>query len=406
MINLDTNVTLHRPNDQPVPVRQIFNPREFNAELRRGRTDFSHMDLSGLRLSDIDFNISLKGCNFSGAILRQCRITDRELDHADFSGADLSDAELKMCTGTDIKMKGACLENVLFEQCNFHSSDFTGTTLNNARMSSCIFTRTDFEKAELCSVAFTNCDFVEGTNFQFVSANKKGKMQDCLFQNVSWQLTSPNLLFWDTRFQNVDFSGCDLGKSEFVRCTFSGPIVLDRCTGLDEFVGTTFEGVNFLPLVNMPATWKKARGFEQQRAHYEMYKTPWDDIVKWTLPEGEQPKLTVDLYAYLQHICHLDAHTRKFLREKVTLQMLECGPGLESERARALFAKIMKIDGALTKSEDMETMGRPAMSVEETWQGGGFKEVFLAPARADSWSVDAKPSSGGANDGKNSQLFG
>lgn len=406
MIKLDTNVTLQRPNDQPQPGRQIFNTREFNTELRGGRTDFSRMDLSGLRLSDIDLDVSLKGCNFSGANLRQCRITDCELDHADFSGADLTDAELNMCTGTYIKMKEACLENVLFGQCNFSSSDFTGTKLNNAKMSSCIFTSTDFEKAELSSVTFRNCDFVEKTNFRFVRTDKKGEMQDCLFQNMSWQLTSPNLLFWDSHFQDVDFSGCDLGKSKFVGGTFRAPIVLERCTGLNEFVGTTFEGVNFLPLVNMPATWKKARGFEQQRAHYEMYKTPWDDIVKWTHPEGEQPQLSIDLYYYLQHIRKLDALTRKFLREKVRSQMLEGGLGVETVRGRTLFWKIVEIDDALTTSEHMEIMGRPAKSLEETWQGGDSKEVFLVPARADSWSVEAKPSSGSANDAKNSRLFG
>ena len=398
-------VSQHNPNNQQVPHRQILGKQEFITELKEGRKNFPGVDLSGLRLANIDSDFDLNGCNFSGANLRECIITDCELDGTDFSGADLRNAELRGCTGIGTMMDATFLENALFEECNLYSSSFENARLANAKMSGCIFMRSNFVRADLSSIVFKNCNFEE-TGFLFASAGKKGEIRDCEFRDVSWQLTSPRLLFWNSDFQNVDFSGCDLGNSEFVSCKFRAPIVLERCRGLDEFVDTTFEGVNFLPLVNMPATWKKARGYEQQRAHYEQHKTQWDDIVKWRLPMDGQPKLSIDLYAYLLHISKLDALTRKCLREIATTQMLQGGPGVETDRARALFWKIMQIDDALTTSEDTEIKGRPARSLEVAWLDGGTKEVFLVPARAESWSVDANPSSGTGNDAKFSALFG
>jgi len=369
MINLNTAVPLHNPNNNREPGRQIFNRQELIEKRNAEHTNFSGMDLSGLHLSKMD----LRACNFSGANLRECCITNCELDDADFSGADLSNAKVKKCTGTGIMMDEACLENVLFEECNFCSSSFSKARLGNASMSSCIFLRSNFEKSDLSNVAFKNCDF-EQANFQFASAKKRGKIWDCAFRDVSWQWTSPKLLFWGSSFQGVDFTGCDLGNSEFASCAFRGPIELERCSGLNEFVDTTFDGVNFLPLVDMPAAWTKLRGFEQHRAHYERYRTQWTEIVKWTLPEGGQPTLSIDLNAYLQHISTFDALTRQCLREKATTQMSHEGPGMETDRARMLYWKIMRIDDALTDAADAEKKGTPAKSVHEAWPEGGTKK--------------------------------
>ncbi|HZW19830.1 pentapeptide repeat-containing protein [Noviherbaspirillum sp.] len=134
MMKLNTYVSQHNPNNQQVPHRQILGKQEFITELKEGRKNFPGVDLSGLRLSNMDSEFDLSGCNFSGANLRKCIITDCELDGTDFSGADLSNAELRGCTGIGTMMDATCLENVLFEECNLYASSFENARLGNGNV--------------------------------------------------------------------------------------------------------------------------------------------------------------------------------------------------------------------------------------------------------------------------------
>ena len=165
--------------------------------------DYAFVDLSGLDLSGIDLSgaylewADLSGANLTGAILRKAILAHANLTGADFTGADLREANIGATTMTDTR---------------FVDADLTGAILCKARIK---------------GAAFHRCKLLD-------------RME----------------MFLETEFENVDFTGCDMRKSNFLDvdisgCHFPGSDLTEsnfispvmRKTVFD---GAILQGVNFI----------------------------------------------------------------------------------------------------------------------------------------------------------------
>lgn len=78
-------------------------------------SELSDFDFSGLDLTQADLRFSnLTRANFRGAILRQANLSFSELNGADFTDADLYEANLSFCGLVDVNLTGANVEGATF----------------------------------------------------------------------------------------------------------------------------------------------------------------------------------------------------------------------------------------------------------------------------------------------------
>lgn len=78
-------------------------------------SDLADFDFSGIDLTQADLRFSnLTRANFRGAILRQANLSFSELNGADFTDADLFEANLNFCGLVDVNLTGANVEGATF----------------------------------------------------------------------------------------------------------------------------------------------------------------------------------------------------------------------------------------------------------------------------------------------------
>ena len=159
--------------------------------------DFSGIDLSGADLRGAD----LRGAVFRNAILvgvdfsatSECDLTFRnncaaQLQHADFSGANLSQANF---SNTFLAVEqpgdvgkgpalfiGATLESTIFVQAYFGDADFSNASLSNVDFRQAYFDAAKFFEAKIVASDFSNAIFM-GTSFLGADIADIDTMFDC-----------------------------------------------------------------------------------------------------------------------------------------------------------------------------------------------------------------------------------
>jgi len=289
--------------------RPTEKKEEFLKALAGGRTDFSGATMCGMTLT----SVQLEGVDFSGADLSECLFENCTFDRCDFSGARLCNAQMK-------------LEST-FRNCVFNRANLCGTSIKNTH-----FSRVDFIAAE---------------------ASEVGEVWETSFEDVSFSEAKLNLLFWQCEFRRANLVGADFSNAPFLSCTFNGPIDFQGCQGFEKVSDAILNDVNVLSLAQLPIVWRHAGRYENERLQHEAYRPLWKAVVEGRGEDEHAPmlRMTDRLQRYKAEIKKLDAPTRRYLREKVSL-LMEFTP--ETSAASALFREIEKIDDAMTEKENAQ----------------------------------------------------
>jgi len=390
MINLNVARPLSINQVDPKTEELAAKEKELITALKEGRKDFSDMNLSGLCFKRLD----LSGCNFSGAKLQGWEVDHLTLDSADFSGADLSGASLKdvMATGTVLdgaKFADATI-SVAFYSCSLSKADFSRAVINCSRFEDC-----NFENADLQGVAMHYAHFVR-VNFNRMQAQNPGNLRECEFRDVSWTSSAPKLTLWNTSFKQVDFSHTDFWDSQFVQCSFIGPIEFQNCKRFSRGADCKFENVNLLPLRDLLGTLWEGREFDEVVSDFLTSSDLWQEIIHWERVENSDPVLSLDLETYKSAITAFDSVERKHLREKVTA-ILANRLDLATPDALNLFEEIKKLDDALPAREP--TVGKyayPDSEIIYTSSRERHKNAFLKQEKVMNLSFDSISTSSGS----------
>ncbi|MDR0217520.1 MAG: DUF2169 domain-containing protein [Enterobacteriaceae bacterium] len=157
--------------------------------------DFSGMDFTGADLSDMD----LRGANFSGALLESACFNHCQLDNADFSQAMLARAEMGHVSLIGAKFDKANLILAKCEHSDFSAASFNETQLQEALFDHCQFSQAMFTYLFLHNVFITQCDF------------QHSQWSGCIFN----ELKLPVLSFNHAKLNKISFLGCKLEQVTF-----------------------------------------------------------------------------------------------------------------------------------------------------------------------------------------------
>ena len=211
-----------RKSKGPVEIPEDKEFREMNLE----GADFSGMDLTDAFF----FACKLKNAKFQNANLTSAKIRLCTLDGANFSGAKIINAEFKSCQVHNNRDKASlnplvCINTVIkstwIQGSEFANSNFSGTT----------FEHCDFDECETDGANFSGCKFTP-------SPSIKGIHALTIMTNCKFHLSN---------FTNADFRGCDFNSSEdtdLYECATD-----EDC--MNHFNGCIFTGAKFPEKVNM-----------------------------------------------------------------------------------------------------------------------------------------------------------
>jgi uncharacterized protein YjbI with pentapeptide repeats len=206
---------------------------ELGERYRKGRKNFTNLNLSGLNLAAIYMPCAdLSGCNLSGADLGSANLEVANLSNANLAGANLRwsrltranlyQANLRSVNMTSVTLGSANLEEANLEGANLFFTRLYGTNLSGANLKNVDLRRSFLDKVILRNANLTGADLT-GTNLQgsdLTGAN----LTDTKLDGVCWlevQIDSPNVLpekdalIWRISNQRVDdLRGIDLSNAD------------------------------------------------------------------------------------------------------------------------------------------------------------------------------------------------
>ena len=202
------------------PKRKVTQ-EEYDEALESHRV-FLLMQGGGLRMEfencDLDGILMRRGADLTGAKFINCDLQGNHFQdvtavNAEFTGSNLSHAQLYSCDITranlmDASLDGANIVNGTYTESTFKSPSMDATSFLNVNL-----TQAHFGNAKGQGVVFQKCDasYASFTDSTWVD----GDMTDCKFKTAT---------FGGATFQNVDFYGSDFRDAtirpdtEFLRC--------------------------------------------------------------------------------------------------------------------------------------------------------------------------------------------
>jgi len=383
---------VNRPTDKQVRT-QISTKEEFEnkikeSEIKNGIKKLEKLDIKGpdpkcpLNLSGIDLynlrleHVRLENCTFSRAILKRLSLYDVQMENCDFtdaimtksaifnsvlngvdfSNSDLSAVEMRYSKGTGVTMIGATLQKAWIEECQLTGWILADANVCKTKIYRCNVDISSFERTDLSRADIAYSKFEE-VNFTEAHAEAPACTYKTTFKDVSWRGAKVHLQCKDTSFERGDFSHAKLYDSPFMRCTFKGPIELERCDGFYNLSECKLDNVNLLALEYMPDMMPKDEVYEREYKRHTEYQSLWNDVINWHKFDPDEPhRLTIHLQYYKKYIDRFDAEMRKHLRDKI-LTLATSMPYLQTEESRAQLSEIIALDDALTAAESNRSRG-------------------------------------------------
>ncbi len=216
-------------------------------------TDWSCLDLSGLKLDGIDLSdCYLEQVNLSGASLRNAKLQKAIfaracLDRADLTGSDLTDANIGA-----VSARESCFERCILNHTKMSKGDFSGANFSQAQLNA----------VETLEVDFGGCDFSNAGMAEFMFL--KNDMENIRFYQAD--ISKGN--FMQCRLKNCDFTGAKLQHSIWAEtalehCIFDQSDMTASCFAAADpaqislqdirFAGAILDKANFQGM-NMPRT--------------------------------------------------------------------------------------------------------------------------------------------------------
>ena len=184
--------------------------------------DFSHVDLSGIKLNYGIFpNCNFKGANLKGSSLHFCNLKGANLEGANLEGADLLGANL-----LGANLRGAMLYKVTAETSTWNNAKLQGANLNNAylghgkmigaNLQGAKLRKANLEEVNLQYARLQKADLTEA--ILFYTDLKKANLQGANLQNAN--LSHAFLQKIDLRYTNL--KGANLYKTKLKEADLLG----------------------------------------------------------------------------------------------------------------------------------------------------------------------------------------
>ena len=195
----------------------------------------------------------LKQANFSGAIISHVSMVNTSLSNANFSQANLFQADLTNSNLSSAKLIGTNLHQTILKNANLAGADLTEANLSGANLQAASLSRvnavgtqfkfadldrSDWRKADLSGADFSGAKLPDA-NFsetKLVGTNFRGaNLQNVNFRNADLKLAD---------FRGADLQGADFQGAIFVAARINRPDGFVQ-SAIKVGMGTRVEGVNF-----------------------------------------------------------------------------------------------------------------------------------------------------------------
>lgn len=224
------------------------------------RWDLTGADLSGLNLSDANFEeaflecvdfsgATLSGVNFTGAVLARANLSGAQLEGATLVEANLGAADLR-----GIHAKGANLTGAILAGANLDAARFVNATLDRVDFSDAVIGKADFTgvtvsraffmKTDLAGATFTRATLREVLFFE-VSVEGVNFSEACLEKSVFLRSRGTRALFHDADLENLRFvETCDFRDASFARSKMGKANLRGALLAGADFSGANLDGAD------------------------------------------------------------------------------------------------------------------------------------------------------------------
>ncbi|WP_114416887.1 DUF2169 family type VI secretion system accessory protein [Marinospirillum perlucidum] len=191
-------------------------------------SDLSDLDLSGAKLDGYDLShCYMEGVNLAAASLKNAKLCKTILVHAcldgvDFSGSDLSEANLGSSQITASNFSSAQLAKARFNHSRVKDNSFVQANLDESlwletEVEACDFSQASLRKLNLIEPEWKNCRFTQADLSQGNYVN--ARFADCVFDAINLEGTN----FVELVAEHASFKGAKLINTRFVRgCQLNG----------------------------------------------------------------------------------------------------------------------------------------------------------------------------------------
>ncbi|MDL2216606.1 DUF2169 domain-containing protein [Desulfovibrio sp. OttesenSCG-928-M14] len=125
-----------------------------------------------LRKFYTDADTDLSGADFSGADMREASLRMTRLCNADFYNARLENALVSLCDLSRARLDGLRASGCRFVKCDLSGADLSGTTLINGAMRKCRISGADLTESNLYAANLRDMTANEGTRLQGANLKK------------------------------------------------------------------------------------------------------------------------------------------------------------------------------------------------------------------------------------------
>jgi uncharacterized protein YjbI with pentapeptide repeats len=217
-------------------------------EIYASTRDFSGMDLTGADLSEMN----LEGANFREALLESADLSRARLDGADFSGAVLVRTQLTEASFNDAKFKETNLSLAKGKKTSFAGAQFDNTTMLDALFEQCNFTGTHCSQLQLIKIPQTpKEEWMPDTEINL--PNEGVRFTECWFNGAMLD----NVVLMGASLQRVSFDNAMFRKSIFLQCEFEKVSFSEATFDSGAFVETQADETNFSDAVLISVAFAK-----------------------------------------------------------------------------------------------------------------------------------------------------
>jgi uncharacterized protein YjbI with pentapeptide repeats len=191
----------------------------FEAEFQHAR--FIDSDLRKNTFIDSD----ISHCRFTGSDLSESNFVNPIMEAVNFDGSDLSGVNFVNAKADDSKFTKAKMKNVRFVgECTLENTDFTGADVSESNLRDCqlqkakftdaLLFKTDLSGANLKGANFDNARAVQAqfvkSDLTFASLHKIDLMEGSLQKAII-----SGAILTDSNLYSVSFTGCTVGETDF-----------------------------------------------------------------------------------------------------------------------------------------------------------------------------------------------
>jgi uncharacterized protein YjbI with pentapeptide repeats len=186
--------------------------------VNRGKKGDGRLDLIGVEARDL---------RLDGAFMKAAR-----LDHVDLSGANLnlsdwSETELTHCELRTASINSTTFERSTLTDCSFWGIGADGIDFEGAKLAGCTFDKASMSASLWRASAISRSSFIDAKVGN--SRWERARVESCDLRRLSFAPTNHvplativDAVFVGCDLRGVDFTGLDLTRARFERCTFAG----------------------------------------------------------------------------------------------------------------------------------------------------------------------------------------